>query len=81
MLKSGDVIVTFEAKLRELAIGMPLGDVRQGKAQVRKMIEDADDALGELVVVRVEKVGRPKARKPAFDCAFDDEIGEGGDAA
>ena len=72
MLKSGDVLVTDEQKLREIAIGTPLADVRQGKAQVRKLIEDADDAQ-ELVVLRVERVARSKARKPAFDCAFDDE--------
>lgn len=75
MLKTGDVIVTDERRLREIAIGTPLGDVRQGKAHARKLIEDGDDAQ-ELVVVRVEKVGRAKARKPAFDCDFDDDTAQ-----
>jgi len=75
MLKTGDVLVTNEQKLREIAIGAPLGDVRQGKAQVRKLIEDADDAQ-ELVVIRVERVGRAKPRKPAFDCNFDDDASD-----
>lgn len=82
MLKTGDVIVTSEQKLREISIGTPVADVRQGKAQARKLIEEADDAQ-ELVVLRVERVGRAKPRKPAFDCDFDDEVaptpsGDGG---
>lgn len=79
MLKSGDVIVADERKVRELLIGEVLADVRQGKAAARKLIEEADGAL-ELVVVRIERVARAKARKPAFDCAFDDESSEGGAA-
>jgi hypothetical protein len=75
MLKSGDVIVAHEAKLRECLIGEPMGDVRQGKGAARKLIEESDNEL-ELVVVRVERIARARPRKPAFDCTFDDEGGE-----
>ena len=70
MLKSGDVIVTDEKKLRELAMGPTLANVRMSHA--RKLIEEADEALDDLVVVTIERVGRAKAKKPAFLCAFDE---------
>lgn len=83
MLKSGDVLVAEERQL-ELLGGTRFADVRQGKAEARRLIENADEP-SDQVIIRVERVARAKARKPAFDCAFDDEDaktepGEGGAA-
>lgn len=74
MLKTGDVFVLDEKVLDELLAGAPiLADVRQGKSHARKTIEDAEATPPGQVVLRVERVGRAKARKPAFDCDFGDD--------
>lgn len=80
MLKTGDVLVVDEEKLRELMLGGVLEDVRRGKTIAKKATEDAGR---HHAVIRVEKLGRATPREPAFNCDFDDEVaptpsGEGG---
>lgn len=75
MLKSGDVFVAEEKRLAELAIGEVVSDVRKGKAAAKRLIEEADEAPPDLVVVRVERIARGAPIKPRFAAAFDDEEG------
>ncbi len=72
MLKAGDVLVADEQKVRELIEGAVHADVRQAKAAAKKAIEGGDDRV-DLVILRVEKVGRATPRRPAFDCDFGDD--------
>lgn len=72
-MKNGDVFVMEKKRLEELLDGHPLfDDVRQGKAHARKLVEGGEEAVGQ-VVLRIERIGSAKPRRPAFDCDFGDE--------
>lgn len=85
MFKTGDVIVVDEKKLEALwgaetvSSTEPLGDLRQGVRFARTAIEDSDEAR-EVAIVRIERVARSRAKKPAFEAVFDGEVetSEGG---
>jgi hypothetical protein len=72
MLKSGDVLVLAESKLLDALAGAETyPDLRQATSAAKLAIEFGTGDEG-VVILRVERIGRPKLRLPAFDCAFDD---------
>ncbi len=72
-MKSGDVLIINES---ELVVEDAFTDLRAAKSAARERIENGSGDE-TLVILRVERVARPRPRRPAYDCAFDgDEGGE-----